>query len=117
CKQSEWKNNTELTPRCGVFFIFTAPDGAVTLGQFYFRCHGSLCFFHGSGQIASFDRILHANIARIVFAIDERGAANNSNLSEFFQRNLLSASSRNQNISNLLRCFAEPWLQANNKIK
>ncbi len=50
----------------------------------------SLAGEHGALQVAPFDAVLHADIPRVVFAIDERSAAGLMNVGKLAQRNLLA---------------------------
>jgi hypothetical protein len=67
---------------------------------------------HGTGQIAPFDRELHADVARVVLTIDERGAVGHANIREFLERYLLAARRGNQDIADFVGIVAVRLIEA-----
>src|ERR1700674_741706 len=51
--------------------VLTTPAQPVVLGQGNSFVDGLLAFFHGALQIASFDAVLHSDVARVVFTINK----------------------------------------------
>src|SRR5882724_4380730 len=70
--------------------VLTTPVHGVTLGQFYNFSDSSLSIEHRSFQIATFDAVLHADVSRIVLAVNKRRTIPLSNIRQLAQRNLLS---------------------------
>src|ERR1700690_2160509 len=100
-----------------IFGVFAAPIQAIALRQRQLcvdLLHG---IAHRTGQIASFNRELNSDVARIVLAINERGAARYPDVCELLERNLLSAGRRHEDVADLLRAVAVLALEANDQIE
>src|SRR5579863_1759754 len=97
--------------------VFPAPFHPVTLRQGHDFLDRGLAVLHRPFQITSLHAVLHADIAGVVFAIDERRAASLADTGELAQGNLLSVWSPNQQIPDLMRTAPELRLHAHHKIE
>ncbi len=53
-------------------WLYSPPQASViTLRQSHGLVHGGFAFIHGAGQVASFDAVLHSDVAGVVFAINK----------------------------------------------
>ena len=73
-EQGQRQNNAQLMAGGGVFGIFAAPVGAIAPRQGDFLLDLLDGVLDRAGKVAALHRELHADIARIVLAIDEGGA-------------------------------------------
>ena len=64
-----------------------------------------------------FDRELHADVARIVLAVDERGAVGHLDVGEFLERDLLPAGCRDQDVADLLGRVPVVAVEADHEIE
>jgi len=78
------------------FAIFAAPFHAIALGQADGVGNILLALLDDSFEIASFHGKLNSDVARVIFAIDERGAGGFLNGGQFGKRNLLAGGSGNE---------------------
>ncbi len=78
---------------------------------------GVLPVGHGAFEIAAFDAVLHADISRVVFAIDKRGAAGLVDIRELAQRYLLAGWRADEQVADLLRVLPELRLHAHDEVK
>src|SRR5262249_7830213 len=60
---------------------------------------------------------LHADIARVVLAIDEGGTVDHLNVRELLERNLLPAGGCNENIADFVRVVAVLLIEAHDQIE
>ena len=75
------------------FAVLAAPFHAVAFGKLHFFGDVLLACLDDAFEIAAFDGKLNADVARIIFAIDEGCAGSLANVGEFGERNLLAAGS------------------------
>ncbi len=97
--------------------VLAAPIQPVSLGQSNGFIDRILAFPHGALQVAAFDAVLHADIARVVFAINKRCAVALADVGQLAQRNLLSIRRADQQIADLVRAAAELRLHAHHQIE
>ncbi len=117
-EQSERADQLHLVFGFEEFAVFAAPAEPIAGRQGLFDVrNGALSVGHGALQIAAFDAVLHADIARVVFAIDKRCAAGLVNIRELAQRNLLAGWCADEQVADLLRVLAELRLHAHDEIE
>ena len=98
--------------------VLAAPREPVSGGQRFLNVgDGLLAGVHRALQVASFHAVLHADVARVVFAIDERRAAGLVNIGQRAQRNLLPRGRAHQQVADLLRTLAELRLHAHHQVE
>ena len=97
--------------------VFSAPLHPIALGQGHRLCDSRLAISHRPLQIATLDAVLHADVARVIFAINKRRTISLRNIGELAERDLLSIGRTHQEISNFMRAAAELGLHADHKIK
>ena len=108
----------DLVLRLHELAIFPAPAQPVAHRQGFLDFRDRLLpLLHRAGQVAPFDAVLHADIPRIIFAIDERRPAAFPNIGQLAQRNLLPGRTAHQQISNLLRIFAEFRMHTHDQVE
>ena len=107
----------QLLARSRVFRVFAAPIQTIALRQGNLRVDLLHGIVHRAGQIASLHRELHPDVARIVLAVDERGAVGHLDVREFLERNLLSAGRGHQDIADLLRIVPVLAFEAHDEIE
>ena len=115
--QGERQDHVQLLPRGGVFGVLAAPVQAVALRQGDLAADLPDGFVHRAGKVASLHRELHADVARIVLAVDERGAVGHVDVGELLERDLLPAGRRHQDVADLLRVVAVLLLEAHDEIE
>ena len=111
------QHDVHLRARRGVLLELAAPAHGVADRQRDLLVDRGLRFGDGTREIASFDGILHADVARVVLAIDERRAVGDFDVRDFTQRNLLPVRRREQDVADLLRRRAVLRLQAHDEIE
>src|SRR5271155_3553346 len=100
------------------FAVFAAPAEAVARRQRFFHVRdGPLAVFYGAGQIAAFDAVLHADVARLIFAINEGRAVAFANIGKLAEGNLLAGGSADEQVRNLLGVLTELRLHADDEIE
>ena len=72
---------------------------------------------HGALEIATLDAVLHADVARVVLAVNEGCAAGLVDVGELAQRDLLSCGRADQQIANLAGVLTELRLHAHDKVE
>ena len=97
--------------------VFAAPLHPVAGGQLNGLFHRLLPIFHGTFQVAALNAVLHADVARVIFAIDKRSAVALLDVWPVPEWNLLAVRRSHQQIANLLRATAELRLHAHDKIE
>ena len=99
------------------FAVFAAPFQMIALGQVDGFLHGGLTVVDDAFEIAAFDGELHADIARIVFAVDKRRAGCFADGGELGQRNLLAARRGDQQIADLACAGAILRIHADDQVE
>src|SRR5262249_28042245 len=99
------------------FAVFTAPIQVVALWQTDGLRNVFLAGFHNSFQVSSFDGKLNADIAGVIFAINEGSAGGLLDRRQFEQRNLLAGRNGNQKIADLPRVGTELRVHAHDEIE
>ncbi len=105
-EQRQRKDDAELRARGRVLGVFAAPVETIALRQRDLRVHLRDRIFDGAGEIAAFDGELHADVARIVLAINKRRAVGDLDVGEFAQRNFLPAGRNDGNVADLVGIVA-----------
>jgi len=99
------------------FAVFTAPGDAIsrrkTAGDGGDR---ALSFMDSALQVAPFDAVLHADIARVVLAIDEGSAAGLVDIRQFAERDLLTGGRPDQQIPDFPGILAKLRLHAYHQV-
>src|SRR6185437_15425135 len=71
--------------------VFSAPGKVITGGQGFADIGDRfLAGDYGTGEVTALDAVLHADVTRVVFAIDERRSGSLMNIGERSQGNLLA---------------------------
>ena len=76
-----------------------------------------MTLLYGTREIASFDAVLHADVARIIFAINEGRAVSFAYIGKFTEGNLLAGGRADQQVGDLLRVLAELRLHAHDEVE
>ncbi len=79
--------------------------------------HLNLGILDGTCEVAVLDRVLHADVTRVVLAIDVRGAAGLPNVGEFLHGNLLSARCGNEHVPNGVGRLAELRFEPDHQVE
>ena len=116
-EQRQRQHDAQLLARGGVFRVFAAPIEPVAFRQRDLRVDLLPGIVHRAGQVAAFHRELHADVARIVLAINERGAVRDLDVGKFLQWNLLTVGRRDQDVADLLRVVAELLFQPHHQVE
>src|SRR5258705_441430 len=116
-ENSERPDDIELRLGVQQFAVLAAPVKAVALWKIHFACDGLLAGLDDAFEIAPLDRKLDADVARIVFAIDERGAGRFLERGEFRQGNLLARRSGNEQVADFASVGAKLRVRAHNKVE
>ena len=103
--------------RRDVFAVLAAPVERVALRQRNVLAHRFLRFVHGARQVAPLDAELHADVPRIIFAIDERRAVSLMDVGKLGDGHLLPGGRRHQQVADLLRARAIFGLHAHDQVK
>src|SRR5215470_15383830 len=117
-KNRERADDHELPFRFKKLTVFAAPFQAVAGWQG--SCdvgNGALAIFDGTLQVAAFNAELDADVAGIVFAVDEGGAVALLDVRERPDGDLLAGGGADKQIANLLRAFAEFGLHPYDEIE
>src|SRR5580692_149172 len=99
------------------FAILAAPVEAVTFGEIHFIGDGLLARLDDAFEIPSLNRKLDANVARIVFAIDERRARGFLQRGEFGKWNLLPGGGGDEQIADSAGVGTEFRVCAHDKVE
>ena len=97
--------------------VLATPGHAVALRQFHHFVDGRLAIADGALQIAALDAVLHADVARIVFAVNEGRAVALGDVRELAERNLLPIGCADQQVPDLLCAAAELRLHAHDQVE
>src|SRR5579872_3167648 len=105
-------NEGKLRLRLQELAVLAAPFQAVALRQGDGFADRGLTIAHRALKIATFDGILHADVAGIVFAVDERRAISLLDAGQLAERKLLAIGRAHQQVANFLGAAAELRLHA-----
>src|SRR6185312_8477975 len=117
-EQSQWPDDFHLVLRLEKFTVLAAPGNAIARRQAAGDVgDGALSVFHCGLQIASFDAVLHADVARAVLAVDEGCAAGFMDIRQLAERDLLTGRRSYQKIADLPGVLAESRLHTDDEVE
>ena len=116
-EQGQRQNDLQLLARSRIFRVFSAPIQTVAARQGNLSIDLLNGIAHRPSQIASFHRELDADVARIVLAVNERGAVRHLDVRELLERNLLSGRRGHQDISDFLGVVPVLAIEADDEIE
>ena len=113
----ERADDVELRFRFEQFAVLAAPIEVIAFGKLHGLGNGALSGLYDAFEVAAVDGKLDADVARIIFAIDEGCAGGFLDGGEFGERNLLAAGRGNEQVGDLHGVGAVLRLHAHDEIE
>ena len=110
-------DDQHLRPRGEVFLVFAAPVVGIAEGERDRIGHFLPCFLDGAGQVAVLDAELDADEARVVLAVDERGALVDPDVRELAERQVLAVRCRDQQVLDRVEVLTEWLLEPDDEVE